>query len=243
MRAERTNPIPYPGDKAEHVREMFASIAHRYDLLNAILSFSRHKAWRRYAVRLAHLRPGDCALDICTGTGDFAIDLYRVVGPGGLVVGSDFCAPMLQRGVAKVRRASEGNIRLMLGDALRLPYRSRSFDAVTVGFGIRNVTDIQQAFSEMARVAKPGGRLVCLEFNEPRSRFWRPLVRFYEIKVLPCIGALLSRREAYTYLPESIQAFHSREELTQMMEKAGWTDVRVHDLNFGSVCIHRGVRR
>jgi len=243
MRAEQATPGHYTGDRAEYVREMFAGIAHRYDLLNSILSFRRHKAWRRYAVRLANLQPGDFALDVCAGTGDFAIDLYRDVGPTGLVIGSDFCAPMIQQGRQKTDRASGGRIRLMLGDALQLPYRSDTFDCVTVGFGIRNVTNIQQAFAEMARVAKPGGRVVCLEFNTPRSRFWRPLVRFYELKVLPRIGALLSRREAYTYLPESIQTFHSREELARMMEDAGLSNVRVYDLNFGSVCIHLGTKR
>src|SRR5262245_28601575 len=121
MRAEPATPSHYTGDKAEYVREMFAGIAHRYDLLNSILSFNRHKAWRRHAVRLAGLQPGDSALDVCTGTGDFAIHLYRAVGSSGTVVGSDFCAPMVQCGQGKTDRASGGRIRLMIADALRLP--------------------------------------------------------------------------------------------------------------------------
>jgi demethylmenaquinone methyltransferase/2-methoxy-6-polyprenyl-1,4-benzoquinol methylase len=243
MTIQQANRDPCTGNKAEYVREMFASIAHRYDLLNDILSFNRHKAWRRYAVRLANLRPGDRALDVCTGTGDFALDLFRAVGPTGPVIGADFCLPMVRKGQEKTDPASGGRILMMIGDTLRLPYRSDSFDCVTVGFGIRNVEDVQQAFAEMARVARPGGRVICLEFNTPRSRFWRPLVDFYELKVLPRIGALLSRREAYTYLPESIQVFHSREELARMMENVGLTDVRVFDLNLGSVCIHLGIKR
>lgn len=245
MAAEQTHPMGashYTGDKATYVREMFAGIAHRYDLLNSILSFSRHKAWRRKAVRLARLQPGDRALDVCTGTGDFALDLYRAVGPGGTVVGCDFCAPMLRVGRNKTDAASQGRIGMLVADALALPYRDGLFDCVTVGFGIRNVADVPRAFAEMARVAKPGGRVVCLEFNRPRNPLLRAIVAFYELKVLPRIGALLSRSDAYTYLPKSIQAFHSREELAYMMRAAGLTDIQVHDLNFGSVCIHLGVK-
>jgi demethylmenaquinone methyltransferase/2-methoxy-6-polyprenyl-1,4-benzoquinol methylase len=242
MSTERAQPGHYTGDKAEYVREMFAGIAHRYDLLNSLLSFNRHRAWRRQAVRLAALRPGDSALDICTGTGDFALDLYRAIGPDGIVIGSDFCAPMIRRGKAKTDSVSQGRICMMIGDALRLPYRANSFDCVTVGFGIRNVADAQQGLVEMARVAKPGGRVVCLEFNRSESRFWRPLCDFYERRMLPRIGGLLSRREAYAYLQASIQAFHSRKELAQLMENAGLTDVRVINLNFGSVCIHMGIK-
>ena len=120
--------------------------------------------------------------------------------------------------------------------------RANLFDCVTVGFGIRNVTDTQKAFAEMARVAKPGGRVVCLEFNTPRNPLLRSLVRFYEMNVLPRIGRLLSKSEAYTYLPKSIQAFHSRGELTRMMGQAGLEHVQVIDLNLGSVCIHIGIK-
>ncbi len=232
----------YTGDKAEYVRDMFAGIAGRYDLLNSILSFNRHRAWRRYAVRLAKLQPGDRALDVCTGTGDFALDLARAVGARGLVAGSDFCAPMVRIGKRKAERSPGARIGLSIGDALRLPYRSDSFDCVTVGFGIRNVADTQQAFAEMARVTTRAGRVVCLEFNQPRSRFWRPICQFFEQHVLPVVGGMLSRREAYTYLPRSIQAFHSREELTRIMENVGLRNVQVFDLNFGSVCIHLGVK-
>lgn len=243
MVAEQAGPGHYTGDKADYVRQMFAGIADRYDLLNSILSFNRHRAWRRCAVRLADPRIGDRALDVCSGTGDFAIHLYQAVGPTGLVVGSDFCAPMLRVGKSKTDRRSDGRIRMMIADTLRLPYRNDSFDCVTVGFGIRNVADTQQAFNEMARVTRAEGRVVCLEFNRPRGRFWRRIVEFYELRILPRVGALISRSEAYTYLPESIQAFHSREELSDIMERSGLRDVRVQDLNFGSVCIHRGTKR
>jgi demethylmenaquinone methyltransferase/2-methoxy-6-polyprenyl-1,4-benzoquinol methylase len=243
MTAEPASADYYTPDKAEYVRRMFAGIADRYDLLNDILSFRRHHAWRRRAVALAHLHPGDSALDVCAGTGDFAIALGQAVGPTGMVVGADFCAPMLRRGRRKTDRTSGGRIRLMVADALRLPYRSNRFDAVTVGFGIRNVADVAQALAEMVRVTRPGGRVVCLEFCEPRNGLLRSLVRCYEGVVLPRIGSLLSRREAYTYLPASIRAFHSREALADLMRAAGLTDVQVCEQNLGSVCIHTGTKR
>lgn len=235
------NPRHYTGDKAEYVRQMFAGIADRYDLLNSVLSFSRHKSWRRYAVRLSRLKPGDSALDVCTGTGDFAIDLYRAAGPNGTVTGCDFCIPMVRLGQNKVRRKG-AKIGMMVADALKLPYRSNRFDCATVGFGIRNVADARQALAEMARVVRPGGRVVCLEFNQPKSRLLRGPVHFYESRILPRIGALLSRSEAYSYLPKSILAFHTREELAAIMESVGLQDIQVHDLNFGVVCIHVGVK-
>ena len=132
---------------------------------------------------------------------------------------------------------------MMIADAQALPYPSGYFDCVTVGFGIRNVSDTQRAFDEMSRVTRNGGKVVCLEFNQPPSRFWRLPVNFYNQVILPRIGGLLSCRDAYTYLPASIQAFHSREELTEMMESAGLGDIELHDLNFGSVCIHIGTKQ
>ncbi|HZO87023.1 MAG TPA: bifunctional demethylmenaquinone methyltransferase/2-methoxy-6-polyprenyl-1,4-benzoquinol methylase UbiE [Chthonomonadaceae bacterium] len=235
----QTRPL-YTGDKERYVREMFAGIAPRYDLLNAILSFNQHKAWRRLAVRMACLQPGDRCLDVCTGTGDFALDLARAVGPTGRVVGADFCEPMIRHGLGKIARARGGPIAMMVANAESLPYPSNAFDAATVGFGIRNVAHIERAIGEMARVVKPGGRVVILEFNRPPDRWYRPFVDFYLFHILPRIGGLLSRREAYTYLPESMQQFVSREELAAAMERAGLGEIQVRDLNFGTVCIHLG---
>jgi demethylmenaquinone methyltransferase/2-methoxy-6-polyprenyl-1,4-benzoquinol methylase len=232
----------YQGGKAAYVREMFAGIAHRYDLLNSVLSFNQHKAWRRKAVRLARVQPGDTALDVCAGTGDFAIDLAHAVGEDGYVVGADFCEPMLANGRDKTLRAKGGHIDLMVADALRLPYRSSLFDCATVGFGIRNVSDIPAAFREMSRVIRPGGRVVCLEFNRPKSAVIRAISDLYELRILPRIGGMLSRSEAYRYLPNSIQAFQSREELADTMRDAGLQDIRIYDLNFGAVCIHIGTK-
>jgi len=232
----------YTGDKERYVRDMFATIAPQYDRLNAILSFTRHKSWRRLAVRLAALRPGDRCLDVCTGTGDFAIDLANAVGPTGRVVGADFCEPMIRTGVPKTVKASGGPIIMMVANAESLPYPAALFDAVTVGFGVRNVAHLARAVTEMARVVRPGGRVVILEFNRPLPCWYKPFVDFYLFRVLPRIGGLFSRREAYAYLPESMKLFVSREELTKIMQLAGLRDVRVRDLNFGTVCIHLGVK-
>ncbi len=241
MAAQSVEHNYYTGEKSEYVREMFSGIAGQYDLLNGVLSFNQHKRWRRYAVKLANVAVGDCVLDVCTGTGDFALDLYNVVGKSGTVIGSDFCGPMVELGKKKTDVVSNNSILMMLADAQALPYKSNYFDVVTVGFGIRNVVDTQLAFREMTRVAKVGGRVVCLEFNKPVGPL-APLINLYQDNILPKIGALFSKSGAYTYLPASINAFHSRAALTTMMQEVGLTDIQVVNLNFGSVCIHIGVK-
>ncbi|MCC6729859.1 MAG: ubiquinone/menaquinone biosynthesis methyltransferase [Chthonomonadales bacterium] len=220
---------------------MFSGIADRYDLLNTLMSLSRHRAWRRAAVAQAEVRPGDAVLDVCAGTGDFAIEASRAAGPSGIVVASDFCLPMLARTPGKALAKAAAPVTCVVADALRLPFAAASVDRVTVGFGIRNVADTGQAFREMARVLRPGGRAVCLEFAVPSNRLVRWAVRCYEA-TLPALGGLLSTREAYAYLPASIEAFHSREELAAIMREAGFRQVRLRDLNLGSVCIHTGVK-
>ncbi len=230
------------GDKERYVREMFSAIAPQYDRLNAILSFSQHKRWRRLAVRLANTSTGNCCLDICTGTGDFAMDLAAVAGETGKVAASDFCEPMIRNGLSKISKAHGAPIRMMVANAEKLPYSNNIFDVVTVGFGIRNVSNIQNAVNEMTRTARVGGRVVILEFNRPRKVWYRPFVDWYLFKVLPRIGGLFSRKEAYTYLPESMKRFVSREELSSVMTQAGLENIQVRDLNFGTVCIHIGIR-
>jgi len=221
---------------------MFAAIAPRYDFLNSVLSLRLHHAWRRHAVRLAHLQPGDCALDVCAGTGDFAFELARVVGNNGKICAVDFCEPMLQVGKQKAQDRKNQTISWILADALALPFQDKTFDAVTIGFGIRNIIDKPAAFREMARVLKPGGRVICLELNRPRSPFVKPLYDWYALRLLPKIGGFLSKRDAYTYLPNSIQHFVKREQLTCYLLEAGFQNVQYHDLAFGVVCIHQGVK-
>jgi demethylmenaquinone methyltransferase/2-methoxy-6-polyprenyl-1,4-benzoquinol methylase len=239
--------LPAPEDKPQYVRVMFDAIAPRYDLLNSVLSARMHHGWRRIAADQADLRPGGVALDVCTGTGDLAFELARHVGPSGEVIGGDFSAPMLDlgrmKGAKRGRQNGEATVRFLLADALALPFAANTFDAVTVAFGIRNVADVAAGLREMARVARPGGRVVVLEFNQPRQPLFAALYRWYSFHVLPRLGGLVSgRRAAYEYLPSSVAAFYSREEITAMMQNAGLTDVRVTDLTFGSVVAHRGVK-
>ena len=235
--------LPAPGEKHRYVRAMFDAIAPRYDLLNSLLSARLHHGWRRVAAAQAALRPGDTALDVCTGTGDLAIQLARRVGREGRVIGGDFSLPMLRLGERKARRCAPAVVRMTLADAQALPYPSDVFDAVTVAFGIRNVADIERGLGEMARVARPGGRVVILEFNQPRNRALRALWRWLSFRFIPLVGGLVSgRRHAYEYLPSSVDVFQTREELTSLMERAGLGDVRVTDLMFGTVVVHRGVK-
>ncbi|HEX5322396.1 MAG TPA: bifunctional demethylmenaquinone methyltransferase/2-methoxy-6-polyprenyl-1,4-benzoquinol methylase UbiE [Capsulimonadaceae bacterium] len=229
-----------PGEKARYVRSLFDSIAPRYDLLNSILSFTIHSRWRAYAARCAALKAGDTALDVCCGTGDFAGELRRRVGPTGRVLGIDFSLPMLRAGQSKVETE---NIATAQADALRLPFPNNAFHAAVIGFGLRNVADPAAGLSEMARVVKPGGRVVCMEFSQPRTRLLQSLYALYSLRVMPMVGGLVSgRREAYSYLPQSVARWKSREELSELMRMAGLQDVRFRDLTFGIVCVHTGTK-
>lgn len=229
--------------KRSYVRDMFARIAPRYDLLNSLLSLRIHHWWRAVAARVAALQPGDKALDVCTGTADLAIRLARAVGPQGTVVGLDFCEPMLRLGLQKVQRSLRHHrVQLILGDALHLPFADDTFHAVTVAFGIRNVVDISRAFAEMWRVLQPGGRVVCLEFSHPRVQPFRALYQFYFHHILPRIGGALSHLDAYTYLPTSVRYFPEREQLAEVMRRVGFVEVNWQELSLGIVCIHTGVK-
>ena len=227
-----------------YVRDLFARVAPRYDLLNSLLSLRIHYYWREVATREAGLHPGDSVLDVCTGTGELALRLARNVGENGMVVGVDFCEPMLRLGQQKIlHNPAKQRVTLMLADALQLPFASDSFQAVTVAFGIRNVVDIRKAFREMWRVLKPGGRVVCLEFSRPRHSVFRAIYGLYFYHLLPWLGGLLSHRDAYTYLPESVRRFPERERLAQIMREAGFAEVSWRELTLGIVCIHSGVKR
>lgn len=221
---------------------MFAQIAGRYDLMNSLMSLRLHRRWRRRAVSLANLRPGDIALDVCCGTGDFALDLAQVVGHSGRVVGIDFCEPMLRLARTKADRRNATHIKLALGDALSLPLPSNSVRCATVGWGIRNVQDIPQAFREMTRVVEPGGSVICLDMAKPRNRLLAGMYNTLFYHALPIVGGLLSRKDAYTYLPNSVTNFPERDALADIMRGVGLMDVQVKDLAFGAICIHHGVK-
>jgi len=222
---------------------MFDSLAPTYDLMNTLMSFRRHKAWRRFAVRQMQLPGGGHALDVCTGTGDFAIELAKAVGPEGYVVGVDFSHSMIKLGQQKIARLRPScHIEMILGDALHLPFPNNRFDAVTVGWGLRNVTDIQAAIVEMARVAKPGGYVASLDLSRPKRFPFKQLYHLiYFNKIVPFMGQIIhGNRDHYTYLPESLKAFPSEEEQKMMMESAGLSEIRIFPLTFGVVSVVMG---
>lgn len=219
------------------VQDLFSQIAPKYDRLNGIMSLSRHHRWRMQAVRAIQVQPGETALDVCCGTGDFMAPLKKAVGASGNVFGLDFCMPMLE--VAKAK----GIPSLAAGDACALPVQSASVDVVTVGWGIRNVPDIDAAHREIARVLRPGGRFVSIDMAIPRNGLVRALSGFVSRRILPILGSLFGHKTAYTYLPKSTERFLSREELVASMERAGFGDVKTRDLMMGNVCMHWGTKR
>jgi demethylmenaquinone methyltransferase / 2-methoxy-6-polyprenyl-1,4-benzoquinol methylase len=219
--------------KREAVRALFSEIAPRYDLMNSLMSFSLHRRWRAFAVSLLDLKERECALDVCCGTGDFLSPLRKAIGSSGRLIGIDFCRPMLERAKGKGGE-------LTLGDACRLPVRSESFHAVTVGWGIRNVPDIDLAHREIARVLKPGGRFVSLDMAQPTNAVIRTASTMAFRTVVPALGALLGNRSAYTYLPKSTERFWSREELAASMKRAGFEAVVWRSLFLGNICVHYG---
>lgn len=230
-------------EKEAYVKALFSAIAPKYDLMNSVLSLSMHKAWRRRAVAISGLKPGGTALDVCCGTGDFAFDLAKTAGPDGQVTGIDFAEPMIELAKAKAAQGNIRNVDFMVGNASDLPFADESFDCATVGFGIRNVADVDRVLSEMARVTRPGGKVVCLEISQVRSPVLRIPWMLYFCALTPYTARLFrARRSAYEYLPQSVKEFMSREELAQRFSNAGLIDVCFEDMMFGAVCIHSGAK-
>jgi demethylmenaquinone methyltransferase/2-methoxy-6-polyprenyl-1,4-benzoquinol methylase len=228
---------------ADFVRAMFACIARCYDSMNRLMTLGRDQAWRRYAAWQAALPQGGLALDVATGTADLALALaWRC--PHRRVVGVDFCPEMIGMGRAKVAAAGENpRIRFVIGDALQLPFADRCFDAVTSGFALRNVADIPQAFAEMGRVVKAGGRVVCLEIARPTLPIFRQLFHIYFYQFVPLLGRIIAGQgEAYHYLPTSLTHFLSPEELKAVMEKVGLSKVWYRRLMLGTVAVHVGFK-
>jgi demethylmenaquinone methyltransferase / 2-methoxy-6-polyprenyl-1,4-benzoquinol methylase len=226
---------------SEQVREMFSSIAPRYDVTNVVLSLGIDRLWRRVAVRESGAAPGARVLDCATGTGDLALALRRAVEPGGTVVGMDFCAAMLEPAREKARRAGLGDVRFEVADALALPYPPGAFDVSTIAFGIRNVDDPVRCLQEMSRVVRPGGQVVVLEFGQPRG-VWGALYRFYSRVLMPAVGGLLTgNRSAYAYLPRTAAAFPAGERFLALMDQAGtFSARRARSLSGGIAFVYVG---
>lgn len=223
-------------DKKPHeVAAMFDGVAQRYDLTNTVLSFGRDRAWRRATRRALELRPGDRVLDVGAGTG---VSTAELAGAGSYAVGSDISLGMLQAG----RRARPG-VPLLAGDALALPFADDTFDAVTISFALRNVVDTAAALAELARVTRPGGRLVICEFSHPTNPAFRTVYLSYLMRSLPAVArAVSSNPDAYVYLAESIQAWPDQGALAARVASAGWRDVAWRNLSGGIVALHRATR-
>ena len=219
----------------QQVREMFDRISPSYDRMNRIMSAGRDGRWRRLGVTLAGVRAGDAALDVCCGTGDFAIELRRTVGPSGRVVGLDFSAQMLDLAARK-----SAAVEWVRGDALELPFAPDTFAAACVGFGVRNLPDYRRGFAEMARVVRPGGRVVCLELSTPPAPI-RPFSQLWTDRGVPLLGRLVAGdADAYRYLPASVHRFPAAPELAAIMRDAGLTGVHYRRLMLGVVALHVG---
>ena len=232
------------GEKAARVRAVFESVAGNYDLMNDLMSMGVHRLWKQFTLAQTGLRPGQRALDVAGGTGDLAAGMARQVGPDGLIVLSDINAAMLAHGRdAMIDRGLVANVCYTLANAERLPFPDASFDCVTIGFGLRNVTDKLAALRSMARTVRPGGQLLVLEFSHPVVPGLRPIYDAYSFSVLPWLGKIVARDEAsYRYLAESIRRFPTQEALLEMMKDAGLENCRYYNLSGGIVAVHRGYR-
>lgn len=225
---------------SEKVRKMFADIAEDYDKVNSILSFGVHHYWRKKMVAESGVQPGDRVLDCATGTGDLAIEFKREVGEEGYVLGTDFCKEMLDKAPQKAKDNAV-TVEFEVADAMDLPYQDAEFDISSIAFGIRNVDDPVQALTEMARVVRPDGRVVVLEFGQPKGLLKKPY-EWYSQHIMPTIGGWISgNREAYTYLPRTSAEFPAGDRFLRLMEKSqGFRSVKAHKLTGGIAYVYVG---
>ena len=233
--------------QAHRIKNLFSAIARYYDFLNALLSLRRDRSWRRETVKVSGVEPVSKVLDVCTGTGELALAYADKISADGFVIASDFCFEMLVIGNQKLQRpvgavSNRTTTNFLAADTLILPFLDNTFDIVSVGFGIRNVSDLEMGIREMTRVAAPGGRVVILEFTQPVNPLFRGLYYFYFTKILPFIGNRISGSEddAYGYLPRSVMKFPNCDALKAVMEGCGLTGVRFYRKTFGIVAIHVG---
>lgn len=229
-------------DFAGQVNRMFDRVASNYDALNSVMTAGLHHRWRERAAARTELGPGDSALDVCCGTGDLTLELAARVAPDGKVIGCDFSEPMLDLAREKAAARAASGVRFEWADALQLPYDGERFDAISVGFGVRNLADLDRGLREMSRVLKPGGRLVILEITQPARP---PLSSFYSFwfdRIVPLLGSFSGDPEAYSYLPQSVRSFPSPRGLAEKMDAAGFGRIRYTVLAGGIIAIHSGTR-
>ncbi|GAB6990308.1 demethylmenaquinone methyltransferase [Paenibacillus pini] len=230
-------------DQYDHVQDVFQSIAPKYDVMNDILSFRRHKAWRKFAMKRMNMNVGDTGIDLCCGTCDWTLSMAEASQTGAMV-GLDFSSNMLQVGRTKIEaKHKEKQITLVQGDAMSLPFEDNSFDYATIGFGLRNVPDLVQVLQEMKRVVKPGGMVVCLELSKPTWQPFKGLYYFYFKNILPNLGKLFAKRyEQYKWLPDSLALFPGRDELAEVFRSIQLQHVEAFPLTGGIAALHIGIK-
>lgn len=224
-----------------HVHDLFENIAPKYDMMNDLMSFKLHKVWRKKTMKIMGMKKGETALDLCCGTCDWTIDLAKA-SDGGHITGLDFSEQMLAVGRTKVQEANlNKQITLVQGNAMELPFEDNSFHYVTIGFGLRNVPDYEQVLSEMLRVVKPGGKIVCLEMSKPQAQPFKSIYYIYFEKIVPLLGKMFAKQfSAYKWLPDSLKLFLDAKELKQLYEKVGATNVFVKNFFWGIAALHIG---
>jgi demethylmenaquinone methyltransferase/2-methoxy-6-polyprenyl-1,4-benzoquinol methylase len=232
------------GGKRTYVQRLFGRIAPIYDPMNHLMSFGRDRYWRNFAARYLALGTGELGLDLGAGTADLSIDVIRRSGPGTRMIGMDITPEMLDRGRKKIAQLGlQDQIELRVGDAEHIDLPDNSVDGCCSAFMMRNVTDIPQAFREMLRVVRPGGRVVCLEISHPPGKVFGPLFHFYFYKLAPLFGTILGKAfEEYNYLPNSLTHFPNALALQAIMEDAGWNNVHFYRLTGGIVAVHVGTK-
>jgi len=231
-------------EKVKWVLRHFDTVAKKYDVMNTILSFGIHHLWKRSAIKMLKLRAGDRIVDVCGGTGDLAILGARAVGPSGRVTLYDINRTMMETGRPKIARLGyQDRIEYVQGDAERISFEEQRFDAAMVGFGIRNLTHMEEGLREMYRVLKPGGKMMCLEFSRPTAPLFRWLYDFYSFYIMPFLGKLIvGSRQAYTYLPESIRLFPLSDELSEILKAIGFSQVTHRKLTNGIAVVHLAIK-
>lgn len=236
--------INHKSNKERQVISFFRRIAPRYDLVNTIISFGCHHSWRKFAVKKAGLSPGRQVLDVCCGTGLITKDLATKVGPHGKVIGLDLSPEMLAIAEKNLADFTLKNIiQLMPGNAMSLPFPGETFDCVTIGYGLRNVSDLRQALRELFRVLKPGGKVVSLELAKPYPPVFNKLYHLYMATFLPLTGLIFThQREAYHYLHRSVQNYPHQHQVTHIFTEIGFQEVNCYELSWGIAAVHVGIK-